>query len=307
MEKKGSSIFLKNFLISVTVILLAIVLVLLGMSIEKSRNNDKKSDDTNKQKEVDKKETGDWTIHKTEERKDSIYGDPLFLMIEQDNDIADAKAFLDDEYYNDFIIFSALRGFFNEDYNRKVTKQEVLDKVKEMYGYDLDLEFHDIIDDLNGQVGYKWDEDTQTYSEEEAAFAHGGYFGYTKYNFYNYKIFDKNDEKDADGVHTVTFRVIWLNQSIAPEDRHLTPEYYATHNDVQNNTNEIMKFTEITSQEYEEVPVEDDDNEKYSGDSYAEKVYNYVYNNASDKIHTYEYKYVEEDGNVKILSYRMVK
>ena len=56
MDKKGSSIFLKNFLISVTVILLAIVLVLLGMSIEKSRNNDKKSDDTNKQKEVDKKD-----------------------------------------------------------------------------------------------------------------------------------------------------------------------------------------------------------------------------------------------------------
>ena len=312
MEKSGSSIFLKNLLISLTIIILSIVLVLLGMSIEKNRQAIKNNDDTPKTIEPEKtyEIISDNEINDIDDidELNTKTNEALLLLMEQDNDVSDVKAFLEDDYYNDWIIYNAVSSvvFTSDDYNMKVTKDEVLKIVKEMYGYDLDLDFHDITENIDGstKVGYKWDEKSQSYSydHDTGAFQHGGHYNNGEYEFYRYTIFDKKITNDDNNVYTVTAKVLWNDIRYMTEGLEIPTKYYATYGDAKNDKNSIVTLTKTDNGfDVEEVPSEN------VNIDYLNDVYDYVYKEGKDKINTYEYKLVKEDGKIRVISYKLVK
>lgn len=295
----------KEFIISLFVIAFGLVAVLGGYALGRYYKGndvvDNNSNEVNTNKTYEKISDEELETYSMSDSTYESFNESLFLLIEQDNDIENVKEFLSDDYYNDWIIFKVLANkFFNEN-KTSVTKDEVIGEIKKMFGYEIDVKFHDILDDLSdNSTGFRWHEDTQTYTCDEVAFAHGGYFGYNIYDFYKYVEFDKKVVKDYNNVYTVTAKIVWMDQKWATEGPDVSKKYYATYNDVKNNKNEIVSLTENSETWFDEVPYNGTD------DDYYKQVNDYIYKQSNSKMNTYEYKLVKENGIIRILSYKKI-
>lgn len=304
----------KEVLWSLLIICIVICSVLFGIAWEKyykigvNKNDVKETGN----KESSKKDYEIITENELESiNKNDLFtnnsNETLFLLIEQGNDIENVKSFLSDDYYNDWIIFESIytKMFDGYDFQTKVSKDEVLNLSKKKYGYDLDLKFRDINEkdsyNKNTIIGFKWDDESQTYSydPETGAFQHGGYYaGEDRYDFYNFNLFDRNVTKDENNIYTVKVKVLWNNLHYMTEGFEIPTKYYATYEDVKNDKNELITLSE----DIEEVPYKEGESEE----SYVNRINDYILEKVKDKIHTYEYKLVKEDGVIRILSYKKI-
>lgn len=82
-----------------------------------------------------------------------------YFLTRQADLIFDVEKFLNEQ--NDEILEKILYGLFNDSSSSIVTKEEIMQKTRESYGYDLDFNFSDI--GSGEDIDFKWDSKTQSY------------------------------------------------------------------------------------------------------------------------------------------------
>lgn len=212
----------------------------------------------------------------------------LDLLNSQGNNINDVKVLLKEN--NNYVIEEVFMYLLNQSYAKgeelkEMTKNDVLETSKKLFGYDLDLVFNDISDscDPTGQtIGLKYNNVSNKYEVVDGAFQ-CGVDNYHEWYHRNLAI-----NKDATNVYTLTVEQIWTDE-VGNGD--ISYHYYGTYNDAVNETNSILSLTDI---ELNTI-----------WDQYGEEVQDAILDKI-EKSNTYEYKIIKENGNIKVLSYKKV-
>ena len=268
---------------------------------EEKKSKDKKKDDI-KEKKSEVPETISrgidelWSTDFIDDMHDTV----IEVLNLKDNDVDDVKLFLENNY-NDFIIFTAYseidEGLSGE---KEVTKKQILDKAKEMFGYDFDLRFHDIEDKITGEVGLTWHNATESYTHDTVGFHRGCDF-FCDSSQVLIKVLDiKNN---GDDTYTVTTNQLWTDWEIGKECS-VSGNYYASVKDM-NNGKTALSYTvsnnEIGPKEFSKYYKT---NDECNVDALS--ISDYLFEQAKGKLNKYEYKVKEENGKIKILSFKKV-
>ena len=306
MEEK-KSIF-GDFVKSLFVIAIAIVLVLTGFAAGKYYTNKKAENKENNKVEDKKLEVPEevsraidelWSTDYIDSYHDSI----IELINLEDKDALDVKKYLEDNY-NDYLIFYGVKEATNNYVSLTATKEQILAKTKEKYGYDFDLKFHDIYDMVESDkpVGLKWDSknESYTYDPETGAWQRGCDFFCDD----SQVLIDVLDIKNnGNNTYTVTTNQIWTDWEIGRECS-VSGEFYANAKDIVNNKTVLsynVPNNAIGPKEFEKFYKTDDE-----CNIDALNIADYVFEQAKGKLNKYEYKVSYEDGKIKILNFKKV-
>ena len=212
----------------------------------------------------------------------------LDLLNSQGNNINDVKVLLKEN--NNYVIEETYMYLLNQAHDKgedlvKMTKSDVLETSKKIFGYDLDLVFNDISDpcDPTGQtIGLKYNNVSNKYEVVDGAFQ----CGVDNHHEWYYRNLAIN--KDATNVYTLTVEQIWTDDLGSGD---ISYHYYGAYNDAVNETNSILSLTE---NELNAIWDQYDDGVQ---DAILDKI---------EKSNTYEYKIIKENGNIRVLSYKKV-
>lgn len=284
----------KEVIYSLLILCLVIVSVLIGYALGNS-----KKDNISKEKNINQNVSYEKISDKEIENiiNDGSYTSWLLNM--QKNDVLDVKSFLEGDKYNDYIILKSYAIF--TDWGTDISKKDVLKTAKKLFGYDLDLKFHDIYDGGDYELGgLIWNAKSENYAKEgEDAFAHGGNY-LNEYHDYIVNILDiKND---SDNVYTVKTNQIWTEDGITYEGLNISFNYYATYEDAKDDRNAIFSFDSAGDSYFPEEAEQFFEENDFDYESYRK----FLFDNTRGKLNTYEYKLAKEDGIIKILSYKKI-
>lgn len=207
----------------------------------------------------------------------------LDMLNSQANDINDVKALLKEN--NNYVIEEVYLYLSKNQELKEISKDDVLETSKKIFGYELDLVFNDINNpcDYSGEsIGLKYNTDSNKYEVVDDAFQ----CEWDNHHEWYYRNLIIN--KDETNVYTVTAEQIWTDDLSGGD---ISYHYYGTYNDAANEINSILNLTEN-----ELNTIWDQYNDEVQG-AILDKI---------EKSNTYEYKIIKENGNIKVLSYKKV-
>lgn len=304
MEEK-KSIF-GDFVKSLFVIAIAIVLVLAGFAAGKYYTNKKAENKENNKVEDKKLEVPEEVSRAIDELWSTDYIDDMHdTVIEmlnlKDNNVDDVKKFLEDNY-NDFIILEAYKVASDNFEKSPISKKQILSIAKEKFGYDFDLKFHDIYDIFDNTLGLKWNSSSESYAYDEDAGAwQRGCDFFCDGSQVLINVLDiKNN---GDDTYTVTTNQLWTDWLIGREGS-ISGNYYASVKDMLNK-NAVLSYEVSDNEDYPKEFSKFIYNETPSITD-AANISIYLFEQAKGKLNKYEYKVSSEDGKIKILSFKKV-
>ena len=235
---------------------------------------------------------------------DSYHDTIIELLNLDDKDALDVKKYLEDNY-NDFLIYSGY-GESVGDWDNKstATKEQILSKTKEKYGYDFDLKFHDIYDTFESTktLGLKWDSKNESYTYDVDP---GGWQRGCDFFCDNSQVLIDvlNIKNNGNNTYTVTTNQIWTDWQIGSECG-VSGNFYANAKDIANSKT-VLSY-EVPNNYAGPKEFESFYDEDSGCVADAQGISNYVFKKAKGKLNKYEYKVSYEDGKIKILSFKKV-
>lgn len=208
------------------------------------------------------------------------------LLNKQHGDVTDIKVFLENDKYNNYIIYMAYRKITDTNTNENIdlSKNNIQKNIKELFGYDLEIKFNDIMGTCDqDEIALQYNNELNKYIEIDD----GSYFGCGEDFFgeYHHWYYDELKTSNNGKEYTVLAKQIWSDEELVGD---YSSNYYASYEDAKNSKNPIISLTE------------DETNELWSGFNRKPLF------KKSTEINTYEYKFVKEDGIVKIISYKKI-
>lgn len=203
------------------------------------------------------------------------YNRSVNLLNSQSENILDVKKYLNG-MKNDLLDNILCEILENSDANI-ITKEEIMKKTRELYGYDLDYEFKDIGEDSE-YLDYKWDNTTQSYilNNPEVCTGHGACF-------HDFIIDIVDIKKNDDNSYDVTTAQLWTD-SLCEGD--FVSSLYSTYSNAEDEYSPLVKIDNTNLDRYD-------------------KLYEDALKKAKKVVEkgNYRYRMIKENGNIGIIQY----
>lgn len=273
----------KSLIISVLLVIICISIgVLLGYFITTSVFERDNKQDNQEIQESEKEENNNNENTPQEEEKEEVFNEEdvlefinnslvSYYLDTQTEDVSDVVSFLKKYDNNDKLLDIIIE--LNQD-NIELTKTNILNKEKELFGMNTDLVFKDVLG-YDGQVLYTYDSVSEDYL-----------YDYTGTGFCTYSTYNKIDDIKKSGAnYVVTVTKAWSDAACEGP----TSGIFANFQDAENRTNPII--------DYENVGYE-------NAETY-EQQYNLVFSDTDiiSKLDKYEYT-ITYDNRYIIKSYK---